>query len=188
MQLPSLFKTGRTYKNILPRGGEAIYHGVILKESDADALFNLLLHSVPWRKSEGIMYDKYYVTERKIAWYGERDPWPPELLRLKRRIEEVTGLKYSHVLLNLYKSGEVGLGMHSDKEAWEKDASIASISLGAERRFDFQHNTTKEIISIILEHGSLLVMNEDVQHFWKHGLPKTKQVLHPRINLTFRNP
>ena len=78
--------------------------------------------------------------------------------------------------------------------AWHSDAekelvvngTIASISLGAERKFSFKHKTSKETRSIQLEHGSLLVMQGETQSHWLHSLPTTKKVNSPRINLTFR--
>jgi alkylated DNA repair dioxygenase AlkB len=187
MVLPSLFdKRLPIPKNIIPHGGEAVYHGAILEEHVADQIFEKLLHEISWKKDEWLIYDKHYRTPRKIAWYGKRRKWPDELLYIKEKVEALTGVTYRHVLLNLYESGEIGLGWHSDKESLEEDSSIASVSLGAERRFDFRHNDTNEKVSIILEHGSLIEMKGFLQNFWKHHLPKAKKVLHPRINLTFR--
>ncbi|RZK80146.1 MAG: hypothetical protein EOO92_08120, partial [Pedobacter sp.] len=40
--------------------------------------------------------------------------------------------------------------------------------------------------SLILEHGSLLVMKGQTQDHWLHRLPPTKVISKPRINLTFR--
>lgn len=187
MVLPSLFeRTQKIPVNLIPHGGEALYHGVVFDEAFCDRLFEKLLKLVPWKKDEGIIYDKPYVTNRKIAWYSPKRKWFPELLEMKKKVESLTGVTYSHVLLNLYESGSVGLGMHRDKESWEEDSSIASVSLGAERRFDFHHIATKKKVSIVLEHGSLLEMKGVLQNYWKHGLPKTKKIHHPRINLTFR--
>lgn len=187
MVLPTLFeRTTTPPKNLIPHGGEAVYHGIVFDERFCDKLFEKLLRLVAWKNDEGIMYDKPYVTNRKIAWYSPRRQWFPELLEMKEKVEKITGVRYTHVLLNLYESGDVGLGLHRDKESWEEDSNIASVSLGAERRFDFQHIATKKKISIVLEHGSLLEMKGELQNFWKHGLPKSKKVLHPRINLTFR--
>jgi alkylated DNA repair dioxygenase AlkB len=186
MKLPTLFHEKIEPKNIIPHGGEAIYHGVIFDEAFADRVFEMLLRTTVWKNDEGIIYDKEYKTARKVAWYSSRREWPRELLAMKKTIEGITGVTYRNVLLNLYESGEVGLGWHADKESLEEDSSIASVSLGAERRFDFRNIETKETISIVLEHGSLLVMQGLLQNFWKHQLPKSKRVHHPRINLTFR--
>ncbi|MBP7478354.1 MAG: alpha-ketoglutarate-dependent dioxygenase AlkB, partial [Chitinophagales bacterium] len=58
--------------------------------------------------------------------------------------------------------------------------------LGAKRKFSFKHKLTKEIISIELSHGSLLLMKDKTQTHWLHQLPISKKVRAPRINLTFR--
>ncbi len=187
MLCPTLFDTTHTIpRNLISHGGEAIYHAKIFEESFADHVYEKLLHEVDWRPDEWVIYNKEYLTRRKVYWYSKRRAWPQELLIMKEKVEALTGARYTNVLLNLYESGEVGLGWHADKESRSENASIASVSLGAERRFDLRHNDTGEKVSIILEHGSLLEMKGDLQHFWKHHVPKAKKILHPRINLTFR--
>jgi alkylated DNA repair dioxygenase AlkB len=187
MQLPSLFeKRLATPKNIIPHGGEAIYHGEILDEHVADSIFEKLLRETKWKKDEWIIYDKHHFTPRKVAWYSKRRTWPDELLYIKEKVEALTGVTYKNVLLNLYETGDIGLGWHRDEESVAEDSSIASVSLGAERIFKFRHNDTKETVSVVLEHGSLLEMKGVLQNFWKHHLPKAARVHHPRINLTFR--
>jgi alkylated DNA repair dioxygenase AlkB len=90
-------------------------------------------------------------------------------------------------LLNLYHYGNEGVGWYSDDEkSLGKNVFIASLSFGAERKFSFKHKQTKQIVSFVLEHGSLLVMKERTQANWMHSLPKSKKISHKRINLTFR--
>jgi alkylated DNA repair dioxygenase AlkB len=87
----------------------------------------------------------------------------------------------------LYYDGNVGMGWHSDDEkSIEGNSAIASISFGAERRFSFKHKQSKEAISVLLENGSLLLMEDATQKNWLHGLPKSTKITLPRINLTFR--
>lgn len=186
MRLPTLFRIQQIPKNILPHGGESLYHGVVFDEGLCDRLFETLLVTARWKRAEWIIYDKHHVTARKVSWYGKHADWPEDLLAMKKEIEQITGIQYRGVLLNLYETGDIGLGAHADEEMWHEGASIASVSLGAERKFTFRHNDTNELISIILEHGSLLVMDNETQLFWKHALPKARRVRHPRINLTFR--
>jgi alkylated DNA repair dioxygenase AlkB len=187
MLFPTLFdKKIFDPKNIIPHGGEAIYYGELFEETEADRLYRVLLEDTPWHNAEWITYNKEFITDRKVAWYGRKREWPEELLRMKEKVEAVTKVKYNNVLLNLYDTGDVGVGWHADEESLEEDSSIASVSLGAERRFDFRHRETKEKVSIVLEHGSLLVMQGVLQNYWLHQLAKCKHVRHPRINLTFR--
>ncbi len=113
--------------------------------------------------------------------------WTEALLAIKTRIEEQSGETYNSCLLNLYHTGEEGMAWHSDGETeLKKDGTIASVSLGAERKFAFKHKQTKERIDLWLEHGSLMVMKGTTQTHWLHRLPPTKKVMAPRVNLTFR--
>ncbi|TXJ05106.1 MAG: alpha-ketoglutarate-dependent dioxygenase AlkB, partial [Acinetobacter sp.] len=94
---------------------------------------------------------------------------------------------FNSCLLNLYHSGEEGMAWHSDGETdLKKNGAIASLSLGAERKFAFKHKQTKEKVELYLEHGSLLVMKDTTQSYWLHRLPPTKKVHGARMNLTFR--
>jgi alkylated DNA repair dioxygenase AlkB len=113
--------------------------------------------------------------------------WTKELSCLKQIAEELAGTKFNSCLLNLYHNGDEGMGWHSDdEESLGKNNTIASLSLGAERKFLFKHKQTKQTVSLVLEHGSLLIMKDSTQANWSHSLPKSKNVTQPRINLTFR--
>jgi alkylated DNA repair dioxygenase AlkB len=102
-------------------------------------------------------------------------------------IEKYTNQKYNACLLNYYHDGMEGMGWHADNEKEiVPNSSIASLSLGANRKFSFKHKISKETISIVLENGSLLEMKGALQKHWLHALPKTTKVVTPRINLTFR--
>ena len=91
------------------------------------------------------------------------------------------------VLLNLYEYGQHSNGWHADDEKeLGQNPTIISISFGAVRKFKIKHKTIPEKYDIMLENGSLLVMEGAFQHYWKHTLPKTAQKVGPRINLTFR--
>ena len=115
------------------------------------------------------------------------DLWIKELLELKEIVEKESKETYNSCLLNLYHSGDEGMAYHSDGEKMmKKNGAIASLSLGAERKFSFKHKETKQRIDIVLERGSLLVMKDETQKNWLHRLPPTKKVNSPRINLTFR--
>ena len=186
--------------NLLPYDGAASYHGSILGDCEAWDYFEALMVTVPWKHDEVVIFGKRIVTAREVAWYGDSDfsytysgttkralPWKRELVALKGLAEKLTGASYNSCLLNLYHDGKEGMAWHSDDEkSLVKDASIASISLGAERKFAFKHKRTKETVSVTLEHGSLLEMKGRTQTFWLHRLPPSTKVTEPRINLTFR--
>ena len=168
--------------------------------NEANRYFDLLLESILWRNDEAVIFGKHIVAKRKVAWYGDSDylytysnttkqalAWTKELSDLKQRVEEVTGTKFNSCLLNLYHNGDEGIAWHSDDEKpLGENSIIASLSFGAERKFSFKHKHTKQTISVVLEHGSLLIMKDATQTNWLHSLPKSKKITRPRINLTFR--
>ena len=186
--------------NILPYDGEVYYFGSVLKYQQAEAYLGSLLNTIAWKNDEVIIYGKHIVTARKAAWYGDKSysytysnttkqalSWTPELLELKELVENHTHNSFNSCLLNLYHSGAEGMAWHSDDEsALGRKPVIASLSLGAERKFSFKHKSSKQNVSLVLDHGSLLLMKGATQSHWLHSLPKTVKVSEPRINLTFR--
>jgi len=186
--------------NLLPRDGIVNYYGPILSGKDADRSFAALLADVPWKSDEVVIFGKRLETARQVAWFGDSTygytysgttrhalPWNAELRALKQLIEQTSGATYNSCLLNLYHDGNEGMSWHSDDEKeLARDAAIASLSLGAARKFSFKHKRTAETTSVTLEHGALLVMRGTSQAHWLHSLPKSKKITAPRINLTFR--
>lgn len=187
-------------RNLLPKDGIVQYFGRLFSTAVANAYYEQLMQNIEWKNDQAIIYGKLIITKRKVAWYGDAAfdytysnttklalPWTPALLALKGIIEEKTGEQFNSCLLNLYHNGDEGMAWHSDAEkALKKNGAIGSMSFGAERKFAFKHKESKETVSLILEHGSLLVMKGTTQTNWLHRLPPTKLVSKPRINLTFR--
>lgn len=186
--------------NLLPKDGIVNYYGHVMSKKDADEYLFRLLNNIAWEADKALIFGKTILTRRKVAWYGTAPfsytysqttkialPWTAELSALKRIAEEKTGHTYNSCLLNLYHDGSEGMAWHSDGEKdLEKDGAIASLSFGAERKFAFKHKKSKETISLVLGHGSLLVMKGSTQSHWLHRLPPTTLVKMPRVNLTFR--
>lgn len=186
--------------NLLLCDGEAINYGVIFSAAEQLEYQTKLEQEIPWAHDEVVMFGKRITLSRKMAWVADREqsylysgseklplPWTPLLCALKHRCEAISGEVFNSCLLNFYHDGSEGMGWHADDEpAIVRDSAIASLSFGAARKFSFKHRISKESISTILESGSLLVMKGATQRCWKHALPKSKKVLGPRINLTFR--
>ena len=187
-------------ENLLPLEGEVNYFSPVMSKDDEAYLFEKLFSTIEWVNDKAIIFGKLIITKRKVAWYGDKPfqytyskttklalPWTDELLQLKSLVESLSGTTYNSCLLNLYHHGEEGMAWHSDGEKdLLKNGTIASLSLGAERKFCFKHNKTKEKVCIQLQKGSLLLMKGATQSHWQHRLPPTKKVKLPRINLTFR--
>jgi len=117
----------------------------------------------------------------------EKNVWSGLVKDVKEKIESVTDKKYNICLCNYYATGKRSIGFHSDQEEYGSVSCIASISLGEERDFIFRkkdnHNDKK---SVLLKHGSLLIMGENCQERYEHSVPANKKYKNPRINLTFR--
>ncbi len=188
-------------KNLLPIDGALYYEQNFLESNISSNYITELLKEVNFKNDESIVFGKHYLMNRLVGWVGEHpfsygyaqikrkaELWSENVLKIKRLVENATDAQFNSCLLNYYPTGEDGMGWHADNEKeLGKNPVIASLSLGAERKFSFKHIKTKEKVDLQLGNGSLLVMSGVIQHHWKHALPKTKKVRTPRMNLTFRN-
>lgn len=171
-----------------------------LGAAEADRLYWALRRSLAWQQERLVIYGREHPVPRLVAWYGDPGaryrysgvehrplPWTAELREIRARIAELTGVAYNSVLANLYRNGRDGMGWHADDEReLGRDPNIASLSLGATRRFRLRHRASGETHALDLTHGSLLVMSGALQHHWVHCVPKTQRPVGARINLTFR--
>ena len=180
--------------------GEYIYIPNFYDSKKADNYLNVFLDAIEWKQQSMNMYGKQIPFPRLTAWYGDNDkpysfsgitlqphPWSKELLEIKNEIEPKAEVTFNSVLLNRYRNGNDSISWHTDAEKeLGKNPVIASVNFGAERKFQLKHIHNDERIEIVLKHGSLLIMMGELQHYWKHQVPKTKTTIKERINLTFR--
>jgi len=169
--------------------------------AQANDLFDKLMEELQWTSEAIKIYGKTITVPRLVCWYGDKGaiysysgithsplPWTPALLQVKKSIEQCGQQTFNSVLANLYRNEMDSMGWHADKEKeLGKNPTIASLSLGEERRFSLRHNKTKQVHNIALRHGSLVIMAGSFQHHWQHCIPKSKPPKNARINLTFRN-
>jgi alkylated DNA repair dioxygenase AlkB len=180
---------------------EIIYYPHFFDKKDADSIFAELTTEIPWQQDSIKVFGKNHPQPRLTALFGNEGkhysysnikmqphPWSLLLQKIKSHIENATNTNFNTVLLNNYRDGRDSNGWHADNEKeLGINPVIASISFGAERTFHLKHNKDKFLKkSIILEHGSLLLMKGTTQHYYKHQIPKTAKPIGPRINLTFR--
>ena len=174
-----------------------------LPRVEADALFAELLGTVAWETHVIRLFGREVASPRLSCWIGDPGasyvysrtrfaphPWPPALAALRPRLEQACGSSFDSVLANLYRDGNDAMGWHSDDEPELGPAPvIASISLGAPRRFLFRPRNAPRgpaTLELELPHGSLLRMAGATQHLSQHALPRARRLQLPRINLTFR--
>ena len=198
--MESLFKSEPVVLD-LP-DAEIIYYPKFFDKEQSDLIYTELLQDIAWQQDNITIFGKTHPQPRLTAFYGNEGkpysysnikmqphPWNSLLQKIKYYIEETTGCQFTTVLLNQYRDGKDSNGWHADNEKeLGVNPIIASLSFGSERVFQLKHNTIADAKkSIVLEHGSLLLMKGSTQHFWKHQIPKTAKPIGTRINLTFRS-
>ena len=164
----------------------------------ASALFEALRAALPWERHRITVYGRSLEAPRLSCWIGdaaytysrtrfEPHPWPPVLAEVRERLEDELDAGFNSVLANLYRDCNDRLGFHRDSEPeLGPEPLIASISLGATRRFRLREREGRGSYGIDLQHGSLLVMAGATQRNWLHAVPPTARPVGPRVNLTFR--
>ncbi|MBP6237615.1 MAG: alpha-ketoglutarate-dependent dioxygenase AlkB [Saprospiraceae bacterium] len=186
--------------NILDKDGEVLFFPGFFSPRKSDKIFTLLLQKIDWQQDKIKFYGKTINLPRLTAWYGDNDKpytysgiqnnpqiWTSELLEIKLKIEEIAKVKFTSVLLNLYRDGKDSVGWHCDDEnELGQNPVIGSVSFGETRTFKLRHLQDKIVKKIELTHGSFLLMKGETQHKWEHEIPKTSKKLDQRINLTFR--
>jgi alkylated DNA repair dioxygenase AlkB len=188
-----------TEGNILPYDGEAILIVDNGPEFDWPATTQTLIDTIPWQVETGRIFGRKMLVPRMTAWFGDGAysysgilhppaPFPAIVERLRARAEALSGASFNAVLANFYRTGRDSVGWHSDHEAGLGNRpTIASLSLGGERRFQLRHRKTKQTITLGLRTGHWLIMRGETQRFWLHQVPKTAAAVDPRLNLTFRH-
>ena len=182
-------------------GAQLTYTAGFYDKPRADGLFQLLQSRLDWRHEPITLFGKKVFQPRLTSWIADKnirysyssiellgEGWPGFLTSLRKEVEAVSGVSFNSLLANCYRDGKDSMGWHADDEPeLGPRPVIASLSLGASRRFLFRSKSDhRRKLELLLEHGSLLIMAGSTQHFWQHSVPRSRGVNGPRINLTFR--
>ncbi|MFI4954483.1 MAG: alpha-ketoglutarate-dependent dioxygenase AlkB family protein [Gammaproteobacteria bacterium] len=198
--LQALSTLGLSYENLIQEDGWATLIPNWLSTSEASDLFASLIQELDWHSVKIKLFGKEHTAPRLVCWYGEpgiqyqysnlthmATSWAPKLEGLNQRLKTEFGVQFNSVLGNFYRNGSDSMGWHQDNE---KELGllpcIASVSLGACRKFKFRHRKTGILKTVELSSGSVLMMGGTLQQHWQHALPKTRKPCGQRINLTFR--
>ncbi|WP_133500614.1 alpha-ketoglutarate-dependent dioxygenase AlkB family protein [Cognatilysobacter terrigena] len=171
-----------------------------LPAEEAAALFDVLRDQIPWENHPVRLFGRAHPAPRLSCWIGDAEaayrysgllrtphPWRPPLDTLRDRLRTTLGVPFNSVLANLYRDGRDAMGWHADDEPeLGPEPVIASLSLGAVRRFVLKHRREDARLALDLPSGSLLVIQGATQANYRHALPRTARPVGPRINLTFR--
>lgn len=169
--------------------------------AERDDLLDNLLARTAWEQETITMFGQPVVQPRLTAWFGVAMDaatryrttrpsvrWPPLLAAVRDRVAAHAGVEFNSALANLYRDGRDSVAWHADDEpALGAAPVIASVSLGATRRFAMRRRDKTNNFAVDLDHGDLLVMSGEIQHQWLHAIPKTRRPIGPRVNLTFRS-
>lgn len=178
-----------------------VYYPELFSLEESNRFFKSLLETISWQQDDITVFGKTYKQPRLTSLYANNNEsysysnitmtphlFTKDLLDIKTKVESVVDTTFTTCLLNLYRNGQDSNGWHADNEKeLGKNPIIASVSFGAERLFKLKHRQDKSLKKdIVLQHGSLLLMQGGTQHQWLHQIPKTKKEVGKRINLTFR--
>lgn len=169
-------------------------------QDEAAGLHQQLRREIPWEQHRVRIFGRELPAPRLSCWVGDAcavyrysgmrfapNPWTPTLSTLRARLSDLLGTRFNSVLANRYRNGADGMGWHADNEPeLGPQPLIASLSFGAPRRFLLRTQDRSQRAELLLGHGSLLVMEGDMQARTQHSLPKTARPIGERINLTFR--
>jgi alkylated DNA repair dioxygenase AlkB len=168
---------------------------------DSDELLTKLISKLPWESMVIKMFGRDTTIPRLQCWIGDegcnykysgkklnRQNWTKDLTMIREKIYKEFKIDFNSVLVNYYRDGKDSMGWHSDDEKeLGHNPTIASISFGSERDLVFKNKINKETLSIAQVHGCLILIDGKTQKNWQHSIKKTRKVIGPRINLTFRN-
>lgn len=186
--------------DVISKDGRVVYYPNFLSNIQSQELMKRIMAEALLEQNEITLFGKKIKVPRLEAYFalnGEQygyagqqlkvHVFPNYLEELRQKVEKLTGSKFNALLINYYRDGQDSNGWHADDEkTLGTNPSIASLSLGAARPFEFKHKFNGDRKKLILAHGSLLLMDGPLQHHYKHQLPKVKELTHDRINLTFR--
>ena len=153
--------------------------------SGDENLFNTLVETAEWSQPVVRMYDREVLTPRLVARIDpDIHPIVPEIIAgLSERYE----IALDQVSAGWYRDGNDSVAYHGDRIARERPRSIvATVSLGAARRFLIRPKEGGRAESFSLGHGDLVVMGGSSQRTWEHAVPKVSAA-DPRIALMFRH-
>jgi alkylated DNA repair dioxygenase AlkB len=165
---------------------------------EADRLLARLRQELRWEQREIVLYGRRVLQPRLIAWAGPLpyrysgqtlEPREPtaSLEEASVAVRAAAGAPFNHVLVNRYRDGRDSMGLHADAEPeLGPDPMVATLSLGATRRFELRPRGSGARRTFDLEHGNLLVMGGRCQARYRHGIPRQPAVTDERVSLTYR--
>ena len=166
-----------------------------------------------WQQPENNMFGKKVKQPRLSANYSEDGsltyvhsgkkhsslPYPSQIMELRHSIRDLLYRykipvgKMDFAVANKYRDGNDYIGWHSDDEGGiDQFYPIVRCSFGASRMFQWRlkgkdDEGKKHKTNVMhLGDGDVMVMMGGFQTKYEHCIPKEKDEMHERINITFR--
>jgi alkylated DNA repair dioxygenase AlkB len=174
--------------------------------TDPDVWFATLWTELDWERRPDAPRREYWTTLRNQPYtYGRGlgtrtyQPRPDHALieRGRKRLHDEHGALLEGCFLNGYETARDWLGWHADDDPGiDHSKPIAIITVGQGRAIQFRKiiepatETSKGMFTVpetlLLESGSLCLMDAGMQFTHQHRIPKAGIVVMPRISLTYR--
>jgi alkylated DNA repair dioxygenase AlkB len=171
--------------------GRIVYTPDFVPAEVARVWFDEVRGAVAWQALRRRMYDREVDVPRLVGHFRltPEDAHIPDAVRAAaRQVIGATGVAFTSVGLNFYRDGRDSVAPHNDHlDEIAPGLPIALLSLGASRRMTIRAKTApRRVFHLDLAAGSLLVMSYETQLHYTHGVPKTTELVGPRISLAFR--
>lgn len=164
--------------------------------TEADALYEHLVATVPFTRRELFRYDHRRPEPRLGAWFTPTNAPHPVLLDAQRTLQHRYGVRFDGAALAFYRDGSDRMAMHRDRDLrWLDDTVIALLILGQRRPFPLRPLTAKydheapdggATHDLRPGHGDLVVMGGASQRGWQHGVPPVDPRVGGRISVQWR--
>jgi len=161
--------------------------------------FEALIEDLDWERRETAPRSEYWVnTFNQSYTYGRgkgvRTYFPrtthPAIEAVTDLLENQLAFRYEGCFLNRYDNEREGLGWHADDDpSINHERPIAVVTLGQAREIQLKQQASNEQLPlrVMLEPGSLFLMNAGVQQTHFHRIPKAPTKIGTRISLTYRS-
>ena len=157
----------------------------------ADELFGKLLEAGRFEQRRVRMYDSTVPEPRLTAGWSTdaaAEDVPEPLRRISAALSSRYGVAFDQVWVNLYRDGRDSVAWHGDRNRHtHRDPLVATVSLGACRRFLLRPRGGRTTLELRLGAGHLVVMGGACQHDWEHTVPKEAAAVGARISVTLRH-
>jgi alkylated DNA repair dioxygenase AlkB len=149
-------------------------------------LFDLLASETKWRSEERQMYERLVEVPRLYAMLPEDGPGHPAIEAMRQALNGRYRTSFERVSMALYRDGRDSVAWHGDYVARRMpEAVVATVSIGAPRRFLLRPHGGGRSFSCSVGWGDLLVMGGSCQRTYQHCVPKVARA-EPRIAIMFR--